>query len=108
MKKIIQKYYPFSFEQGSTNSEEMKQFGKDFKNAFKKELTNIGATLEAFNVGHFYISGFYKRGEQLYYFSWHNGDTNLMYRTAQHLKDFSGGTNNWVRISEDLVIQLKK
>ena len=57
------------------------------------------------------MSGFFKKGEQLYYFSFgdvrgmefvlRRGDNvNMMFRKAQHLKDWTGGSNQWVDIEE--------
>jgi hypothetical protein len=74
-----------------------------FKNDWKKELATVGATLEAYSVGHFYVSGFFKLNGQLFYFSIsdvrnysENGHWgSILIRTAQHLKDYSGGTNTY-------------
>ena len=104
MKKTIQLLQ--NFEQGSYNSPSYLAFARTFKSEFKKQLEGVGAKLHKFNVGHFYFSGFFTKGEKMYYFSWHNGDVNLMYRTAKHDKDFTGGSNQWVRISEDIASQL--
>lgn len=95
-----------SFEQSGYNSEEFKDFAKTFKKEFGAELKKCGAELAKFSVGHFYLSGFYKKGEQLFYFSWHNGDEQLLYRTAKDEKDFTGGSNKYVRIEEDMTYQM--
>lgn len=95
-----------NFEQGSYNSPEFLAFAKTFKSEFKKQLEGIGASLHKFSTGHFYFSGFFTKNGKFYYFSWHNGDNQLLYRTAKDDKDFKGGFNQWVRISEDLGFQL--
>ena len=111
MENLIRKYQQVGslnagFEQGSTNSKEFKQFAKDFKNAFKSELQKIGADIATFNTGHFYLSGFFKKGEKIYYFSWNNGDNQILYRTAKDLKDYTGGCNQYVKISKNTGNQL--
>lgn len=100
------KFYKTNFEQESTKTPEFLTFAKSFKSQIKKDLQQLGAKLEVFSVGHFYLSGFFSKGGSCYYFSWHNGDSNLMYRTAKHTKDFSGGYNQWVKLSEDLGTQI--
>jgi len=83
------------FEQYGRNTEEFLAFTKEFKKQLKAELEKAGAKLEVLTVGHFYLSGFFYKGEQLYYLSWHNGNKRIMYRTAKHLKDFTGGSNQY-------------
>jgi len=57
-----------------------------------------------FSVGHFYISGFFTVGEKIFYFSlpdvrgFEFRFQDLMYRTAKHYKDYTGGGNQWVKI----------
>lgn len=104
MKKSIQLLQ--NFDQGSYNSPEYLAFARTFKSEFKKQLDGVGAKLHKFNVGHFYFSGFFTKGEQMYYFSWHNGDKQLLFRTAKNDKDFTGGSNQYVRISEDMAYQM--
>lgn len=49
--------------------------------------------------GYRYRSGFFNLGEQTMYFSCSeigsNVEKNVMYRTAQHRKDYTGGSNIW-------------
>lgn len=104
MKKTIQTLR--CFDQYGNNTPEFLAFARTFKSEFKKQLESVGCKLHKFSVGHFYFSGFFTKGDNMYYFSWHNGDKQLMYRTANHDRDFTGGCNQWVRISEDLGYQL--
>lgn len=106
MQKLINTYPDFDFEQSSHNSPQFLAFAKLFKTELKKQLESIGAKIDKVTVGHFYISGFFTKGGKFYYLSWHNGDKQLMYRTAKNNKDYSGGSNQWVRISEDLASQM--
>ena len=92
------------FESSSGLTQEFKTFFQTFKKEFKKELETIGATNIVFSRGHFYISGFFTVDKQIYYFNL--GDVrgseyrmpNLMYRTAEHYKDYTGGSNRHVDI----------
>lgn len=90
------------FQSSSGTTLEFKSFATSFKNDFKKELKSVGATDIKFSVGHFYISGFYTLEGQAYYFSISDvrffPEERLLYRTAKDYKDFSGGTNRYVKI----------
>ena len=100
------------FGSGCCNSEQFNKFFAAFKNAFKKELATINAELVSINKGHFYLSGFFKIGSgDLYYFSISDvrhfpGDT-MLFRTAKHTKDFTGGSNQWVTIGEGMAKKMK-
>jgi hypothetical protein len=107
------------FQSSSGKTPEFSAFARLFKKHFTKELESVGALLKVYSIGHFYVSGFFTIDEQLFYFSisdvrnykeqGHWGS--VLIRTAQHLKDFTGGTNTytdgiqtgmmkeWVRIS---------
>lgn len=104
MNKTISKIN-HGFENTSGKTPEFTAFCRTFKLEFKKLLNTLGCVdLECFN-GHFYISGFFNSAYgQLWYFSL--GDVRLMkrpimlVRTAQHRKDYTGGTNMWVNLDE--------
>jgi len=111
MKKVLA-ILALGLESSSVKTPEFKEFARAFKSMLAKELQSVGATLEAYSVNHFDVSGFFKKGEQLYYFSFgdvrgmefvlRRGDkVRMMYRTAKHLKDWTGGSNQWVDIEED-------
>jgi hypothetical protein len=97
-----------AFESDAIVTPEFKSFATKFRNALKKELSAAGAELVSFSRGHFDISGLYRIKGQLGYFSLPDvrsaggfGMSNtpkLMYRTAEHEKDYSGGSNQWVNI----------
>jgi hypothetical protein len=99
IKKLLQR----GFESSSVKTPAFRTFARLFKNDFTKELQSINATLEVYSVGHFYVSGFFKVGEQLFYFSIsdvrnyaeHGHWGSVLVRTARHTKDFSGGTNTY-------------
>lgn len=105
MKKSIQ-LLDQGFESSSTKTPEFKAFASQFKKDLNNQLKLVGAQIVAYHVGHFDVSGFFKTQEdKLYYFSF--GDVrgmkynrtnqySLMYRTAKHLKDWTGGGNQWI------------
>ena len=95
------------FTSSSGLTPEFKAFATQFRAAIKAELATIGAELVSFNRGHFDISGFYKRDDNIAYFSLpdvRSGRPNkvnqLMFRTAKHTKDYSGGSNQWCELTE--------
>lgn len=97
------------FESDMYKTPEFKAFARNFKAAIRKELQNAGAELVELLVGHFDLSGFYRVNGKLGYFSLFDvrgGDMRarigeperIMFRTAEHEKDYSGGRNNWAKI----------
>lgn len=93
------------FESSSGLTKEFAQFFRTFKSEFTKELQTIGATNIVFSRGHFYVSGFFTVSGQAYYFSISDVRgaefrmPQLMFRTAKHYKDYTGGQNRWVDIA---------
>ena len=117
MKKSIQ-LLSRGFESSCTKTPEFKSFCRTFKSEFTKELLSIGATNIVFSFGHFYISGFFTIGNQPYYFSlsdvrgmehclnqWCTGQ--LLYRTEQHYKDYTGGRNQYVNFETGMAKNMR-
>lgn len=100
------------FESSSTLTPEFAQFYRTFKSEFTKELKSVGATDIVFSRGHFYVSGFCTINGQIWYFSLSDvrGSEyylpNLMYRTAKHYKDFTGGSNQWAKIEAGMTSRM--
>lgn len=96
------------FESSSGLTPEFAQFYRTFKSEFTKELKSQGATDIVFSRGHFYVSGFCTINGQVWYFSLSDVRgaefrmPQLMYRTAKHYKDFTGGQNRWADIKEGM------
>jgi hypothetical protein len=96
------------FESSTGPTPEFKAFSSGFKSAMTKELKAVGATLEAFSRGHFECSGFYKLANgRLGYFSTSDvrgsfSGNRLMFRSAAHLTDYTGGSNQWTPIENGL------
>lgn len=98
-------------ESSSVITPELKNFSSTFKKEFTKELESIGAKLTAYSLGHFFVSGFFKKDGKCFYFSFGDvremefrsgSDISLLYRTARDEKDYIGGYNNWVTVKEGM------
>lgn len=96
----IEEWLDVQFESSSGLTEEFALFAKQFKKAIAKQMQ--GYEIVKFSRGHFYISSFFKNstnGKLVYISSddvrgsngWYNS---LLIRTAQHDKDYTGGSNN--------------
>lgn len=104
------------FQSGTINSKQFHEFFDMFKKAFTAELRKLSATEIEFSKGHFYLSGFFKVDEQHYYFSisdvrhgfgfGRNGKPEMLVRTAQHSKDYTGGSNRYVEIKAGMYKEL--
>ena len=109
------------FESSSGLTPEFAQFFRTFKSEFTKELKFLGATEIIFSRGHFYLSGFFTIDKQAFYFSLsdvrqmdncfkinpNSSLCQLLYRTAQHYKDYSGGMNQYVIIETGMAANMK-
>ena len=101
------------FESSSGLTPQFKAFARLFKRLFTKELAKVECTLLTFNRGHFYVSGFFKKGEQIYYFSvsdvrdgYWNREVKMLYRTATSTKDYTGGSNQYVNIKDNMCFEM--
>ena len=96
------------FGSSSVNTPEFNSFFIKFKKEFTKELKKLNATEIQFSKGHFYLSGFFKVNEQYYYFSLSDVrnsfgyPSNLLIRTAKNNKDYTGSSNNFVKVETDM------
>ena len=97
----IKEFKNWQFSSGGTTGEDFKIFARKFRSYVKKNLP-ANSQLINFSGGHYYVSGFVKKkGSKFIYFSisdvryfpssWYN---NIMIRTAQHDKDYAGGSNS--------------
>ena len=96
----VEKFSHAVFESSCYETPEFKKFYNGFKKALKADLVGSGIELANISKGHFYISGFLKKGEKYVYFSvrdvrdydWHR---QALYRTAKSVKDYTGGQNRF-------------
>ncbi len=106
------------FESSCSTTPQFARFFRTFKSEFTKELESIHATNIVFNRGHFYVSGFFTIGSQPIYFSisdvrgmehclnqWCMGQ--LLYRTAKHYNDWTGGPNQYVKFEKGMANNMK-
>jgi hypothetical protein len=93
---------------GSDLSQDFKSFYRKEKNRITKILTNLGCTNIQLDYGFYYFYGFFtSKSGQIYYLSCsdirHFGGynkNNLLYRTAKHYKDWTGGCNQYISPSD--------
>lgn len=94
------------FGSGGYTTPQFNDFFNLFKKSFHKEVKKLGATEYICSRGHFYLSGFFKVNENWYYYSIsdvrHFPDKKMLVRTAKHEKDYTGGSNNYVKIDTNI------
>jgi hypothetical protein len=102
----IEKWLGFRFESSSGLTSEFAEFARDFKNHIKRSLP-VGSELVNWSRGHFEVSGFVKRSNKFVYFSisdvrfWQDSwFDNILIRTAEHEKDWTGGSNQSTKLPE--------
>lgn len=91
----------------------------DFKSFFRKEkkritdvLTRKGCTNIDMTYGFYYFSGFFTAPNgQVFYFSSsdvrHFGYKELLIRTARDYKDYTGGSNNFIGVDNESLMNFK-
>jgi hypothetical protein len=104
---MLAQYKGTYFESSSYATPEFNGFARTTKSELRKELTSYGLELAGYNKGHFEISGFIlnTRTGKLAYYS--IGDVRptftgngVLYRTAEHNRDYTGGMNQFCEIDE--------
>jgi len=102
----IESWLGYTFESSSMRTPEYSQFERQIKNYIKK-LLDKNLELIAWSKQHFEFSGFIKNKltDKLVYFScsdvrffpdaWYN---NLLIRTAENEKDYTGGSNDYCKL----------
>jgi len=108
-RKGIENWLGYVFESSCSLTPEFAQFRRDIKKYIKNNLSSELELIMPFGSLHFEFSGFIKnkRTGKFVYFScpdvrswpdqWYN---NLLIRTAENEKDFTGGSNNYCKITE--------
>ena len=108
--KLYKDYIGKDFESSSQTTKEFTSFSTKLRNAVKEQLEiNGNWELHAWNKGHFYCSAFLKNkvdGTFMYisisdvrHFKneWYE---KMLYRTAVHEKDYTGGRNQYCRLDQ--------
>ena len=121
MKTLINRLYAGEghFSSGGRNSEQFNTFFNDFLKSFTYQLKRLKATEIEFSKGHFELSGFFKINEQHYYFSLgdvrhgyifntYSQKPELLIRTTQYNKDYTGGQNTFVAIQDGMYKEIAR
>lgn len=109
LNKIYKDYLDYEFESSSGLTPEFAAFSRSIKSALKKDCESVGLELTKFSRGHFEVTGFIRNPvtDKLVYIS--IGDMRgsyggrpldqVLYRSAEHLKDYHGGRNNFTSLT---------
>lgn len=91
---------------GGVTSTDFKNFARTFSKMIREQLKEVDGVNYTQNTGHYYISGFFTVNEQPYYISIsdvrHFPSDNMLIRTAKDYKDFTGGTNHYIKIQDNM------
>lgn len=101
------------FISASNRTPQYLEFHRTFKREFTKALSLVGCTnVDIGKANHFDVSGFFTAPNgQIWYFSisdlrW--SKEKMLIRTAKHYKDWTGGSNQYVKIDADLITGITK
>lgn len=110
VQEFLEKWYDKKIEDdGVYTSEEYKKFQSEYRSVLKEIGKIIGFSLHSFSKNHYEFSAVMqsKLTQQFYYISisdvrcWKNEWANkILYRTMQHDKDWTGGTNRYSTLEE--------
>lgn len=108
MKDVLKRLKAGIKDEGCYTSKDFKNFARLFKNRFNKEILKVGGTNHEQHTGHYYLSGFFDVNNQSYYYSIsdvrHFRVDNILIRTAQNHKDFTGGSNHYIPLGENMLV----
>lgn len=89
MDKIYKKYQGHTIENGfSETSPDFKKFASYVKKRMKIAAADRGIVLEDFIVGHYFISGFFRKNEKWAYFSFDECRNSPLDFTAKDAEDW--------------------
>ena len=104
--KDLEKYLDYEFSSGSYTDEDYKQFQNKYINYLRALCRQNGWELVNVGRNHYEFSAFFKNNENRFiYFSisdvrfWQNEwYSHILYRTAKHEKDYTGGHNCYTNL----------
>ena len=101
--KIIESGFETTENETGIDRVKLNRVARLLNNRFRK----MGATSSKLKVNHVDISGFVQFGEHFTYISlsnigW-NQCNNVLIRTAESNKDYTGGSNNWLKLDTNLI-----
>jgi len=94
-------------ESSTTSTPLWETFVKTFKKEFNLEIRGVKGSKIRYNIGHFTISGFFTKDNQVYYFSLpdiRHSKKKILIRTALNYDDYTGGYNNMLNIERFMLI----
>ncbi len=110
IEKFLNKWYNKEIEDwGSETSPEYKNFQTNYRSVIKELCQDIDISLYSFNKNHYNFSAVImsNKTNQFYYMSisdiryWKNEWANkILYRTMEHEKDWTGGSNHYSTLKE--------
>ena len=109
MKKSLQ-LIKREFESSSTRTPQYLECHKTFKREFTALLKPHVKRIEMFKPNHFDLGGFFEMNNgKIFYFSisdlrW--SKDNMLIRTAEHFKDYTGGRNQFVKLDDQFEASL--
>lgn len=106
--KNIEKWHNYNFESIENRpAKDFANFARNIKAEINAQIKNSGYVLKVFIRGYYEISGFicsednrcmyFSIGDVRYDKNWYN---NVLVREANNTHDYTGGRNNFVKLSE--------
>ena len=102
----LEAFKNWTFSSGGTTGIDFKRFAQLFRNHIKKHLPE-NAKLVNFSKGHYYVSGFIEKNGNYIYFSVsdvrffpNEWNQQILIRTAEHEKDYTGGSNEYTTLEQ--------
>jgi len=96
---------------GQDLSKDFKSYARKSRNIMKNNFELLGGTVTDFHIGFYYWSGFGIINGQYYYFSVfdvrHFSLKKILFRTAKHNKDFTGGMNQYLTTDMPIAYQIQ-
>lgn len=110
VEKFLSKWYDNNFYDGGCGTtKEYSNFQSNYRSVLKDLCNDIGMELHSFNKNHYEFSAVVKSNKtnQFYYISisdvrcWKNKwADDILYRTMEHNKDWTGGSNSHTTLQE--------
>lgn len=101
------KFSKHVFSSGSTKGPDFLSFARAYKKDIAEQLEPFGIEIFSWSTGHYYCSGFFKRGDCFVYFSCSDvrffpGDweKKILIRTAKNERDYTGGPNCYSALAD--------
>ena len=115
MEKLLREMFNREFSSSCYDTQQFLYFYNLVKRELKKELVRV-YKIKDFSIskGHFHMCGFFTLpSDKHYYFSFPDlrgvslDRSLLLYRTAKDYKDYTGGSNNYIKFSVDMIEKMK-